>query len=161
MQEQPTVGWGARGPVTVTGRRLARLVVSLLLLTGCQTSGSGGEAVPAADLAAGEALYVANCAACHGVEGQGQPNWQQPNADGQFPPPPHDSSGHTWHHPDALLLEIIAEGGQMPDSGMPAFKDKLSPEEMEAVLAYIKSFWGAEERALQEQVSQQSNEPVP
>jgi mono/diheme cytochrome c family protein len=103
----------------------------------------------------GEALYLQYCAECHGEKGEGQPNWKQPDANGVYPAPPHDSSGHTWHHADALLLQIIAEGGSMPTTNMPAFGDQLSRAEMEAILAHIKTFWGAEERAFQEEVSQQ------
>jgi mono/diheme cytochrome c family protein len=71
------------------------------------------------------------------------------------PAPPHDSSGHTWHHADPQLLEIIAQGGSMPNSKMPAYADVLSPAEMEAVLAYIKTFWGEREQQYQEQVTKQ------
>ncbi|MCW5719495.1 MAG: cytochrome c, partial [Bauldia sp.] len=60
--------------------------------------------VAAADLRAGQTLYLANCASCHGVDLEGQPNWQTPLADGRFPAPPHDETGHTWHHSDAQLF---------------------------------------------------------
>ena len=70
--------------------------------------------------------------------------------DGSLPPPPHDSSGHTWHHPDALLLSIIASGGDpATKSKMPAFKDKLTQDEMTAILEFIKSRWGEGERGFQ------------
>jgi mono/diheme cytochrome c family protein len=111
--------------------------------------------VSAEQLALGEQVYKANCAACHGVNGEGQSNWKSPGDDGVYPAPPHDSAGHTWHHPDGLLLEIIAEGGGMfsPTSGMPGYKDVLTPDEMVAVLAYIKTFWGPEEIQFQRQVT--------
>jgi len=96
------------------------------------------------------------CAECHGTQGEGQPNWKRPNAEGVYPAPPHDSSGHTWHHADDLLLAIIAKGGTMPKTQMPAFGATLTEAEMQLVLAYIKTFWGREERAFQEQVTRQS-----
>lgn len=52
----------------------------------------------------------------------------------------HNRDRHTWHHPDARLLEFIAQGGSMPTSAMPGFGDKLSDQEMAAILAYIKSY---------------------
>jgi len=72
-----------------------------------------------------------------------------------LPAPPHDASGHTWHHADAQLLEIIAEGGvvYMPESRMPGFAGVLSQDEMRAVLGYIKTLWGPSELAFQEEVS--------
>ncbi|MGQ0601872.1 MAG: c-type cytochrome [Anaerolineales bacterium] len=96
----------------------------------------------------GEALYAAHCAACHGANLEGQPNWKQRNADGVFPAPPHDNSGHTWHHSDEVLLYITANGSTAfdPTSKMPAFQGKLTEAEMRAVLTFIKSHWGRTER---------------
>lgn len=101
--------------------------------------------------ALGEAVYAAECAACHGDRGQGQPNWQVANADGSLPAPPHDASGHTWHHPDDELLQIIARGGSiyLETSTMPAYENTLTEQEMVAVLDYIKTMWGPREQAYQ------------
>ena len=115
-------------------------------------------------VALGEAVYRTNCAACHGPSGEGQPDWQQRGANGVLPPPPHDSSGHTWHHADGLLFRIIRDGGAQfagptTPSGMPAFGEVLSDEETRAVVNYLKSFWGADERAFQTQVSE--SDPLP
>lgn len=110
-------------------------------------------------IAEGQPLYAQYCAACHGANLEGQPNWKQPLASGKYPAPPHDDSGHTWHHPDALLLSIIHDGGngsngQIP-SDMPAFKDQLTARQMEAVLEYIKSRWSPQSRAWQWQMTVQ------
>ncbi len=112
--------------------------------------------VTAEQLAQGEQVYNVNCAACHGVKGEGQPNWKVPNENGVYPAPPHNSEGHTWHHADDLLLEIIANGGgeYSPKSGMPGFTGVLTNQEMVAVLAYIKTFWGPEQMEFQNQVMQ-------
>ena len=106
----------------------------------------------------GPALYEAQCASCHGVNGEGQQNWQIPNAEGVFPAPPHKSEGHTWHHPDQVLLEITAKGGSLPNSGMPGFSDTLTEPEMEAILSHIKTFWGPEQREIQADVSERWEE---
>ena len=65
-----------------------------------------------------------------------------------LPAPPHDASGHTWHHPDAVFFGIVKEGlvpGKYAppqyESDMPAFGGILSSEEIRSVLAYIKSTW--------------------
>lgn len=105
-------------------------------------------------LATGKALYMQHCATCHGANLEGQPNWKMPDANGVYPAPPHNRDGHTWHHPDLVLLEIIAQGGTMAKSAMPAFDNRLSRDEMEAILVYIKSFWGTKELEFQREVTQ-------
>jgi len=109
--------------------------------------------VPTANLqtvAQGSVLYSQQCAACHGASVQGVPDWKIPLPNGSFPAPPHDSSGHTWHHPDTLLLSVIANGGDPASkSTMPAFKDKLTADEMSATLKFFKSRWGQDEREYQ------------
>lgn len=98
----------------------------------------------------GASLYSQYCAPCHGANLEGAPDWKQRLADGSFPPPPHDSSGHTWHHADSLLLQIMAEGGDRAyNSKMPGFGDQLSPGELSAILDFLKSRWGREEREFQ------------
>lgn len=101
------------------------------------------------DLSQGEALYVETCATCHGAALEGQPNWRTPGDDGVFPAPPHDDTGHTWHHSDAVLYnytalggdEVMARMGVTFDSGMPGFADSLTPQEIWNILAYIRSTW--------------------
>ncbi len=98
----------------------------------------------------GQEVFAATCAACHGAEGQGQPDWHIRNPDGTLPAPPLNGDGHTWHHADGLLYRIVSQGGQLWEdpslpqfkSGMPAFGEQLTHEEIVAVLEYIKSLWG-------------------
>lgn len=106
---------------------------------------------PAAVVTRGAALYAAHCASCHGANLEGQPNWKIALPDGSLPAPPHDIDGHTWHHGDAELLRIIAQGGTiyMPDSKMPGFAGTLSDDEMRAILAFIKTHWGVKELSWQ------------
>ncbi|MCI0395101.1 MAG: copper resistance protein CopC [Chloroflexi bacterium] len=108
-----------------------------------------------AEIALGRAVYGEHCAACHGVNLEGHPNWQEYNEDGSFRPPPHDATGHTWHHSDSLLIETIRLGGERLTgnleglSNMPPFGEVLSDEEIAAVLAFIKSTWPEETRQFQ------------
>lgn len=110
----------------------------------------------------GKTIYTTHCAACHGANLEGQPNWRQRLPDGRLPAPPHDDSGHTWHHPDGLLVDIVknglAPGRTAPEgyvSNMPAFGNLLADADIVAVLAYIKSRWSPEMRRLQEDVTLQ------
>ena len=102
------------------------------------------------NVAQGEILYSQYCAKCHGANLEGAANWKQRLPDGSLPPPPHDSSGHTWHHSDEVLISVIENGGDPADnSKMTAFKDQLSREEIVAILEFIKSKWSREEREYQ------------
>jgi mono/diheme cytochrome c family protein len=113
-------------------------------------AGSGPGVMPEdVDIAAGEALYAENCAACHGANLEGQDDWRSPGEDGRLPAPPHDETGHTWHHGDQVLFEytklggraLMASQGMEFDSGMPGFGDQLSDQEIWNILGYIKSTW--------------------
>lgn len=114
------------------------------------------------DIVLGESLYAQNCAACHGANLEGQANWQVPGDDGVLPAPPHDASGHTWHHSDALLFDYTTLGGQEVmarlgiafNSGMPGMADTLSDQEIWNILAYIQSTWPERQRQIQRERTQ-------
>lgn len=116
-----------------------------------------GEPVTAAQLALGQEVYAANCASCHGANLEGQPEWRRRNENGRMPAPPHDATGHTWHHADRQLFTITKLGVSaiVPgyESDMPAFEGILSDDEITAVLAYIKSTWPERERGFQAEVT--------
>lgn len=98
-----------------------------------------------ADHAAGQKLYVEHCASCHGETLQGQPDWQTPKENGRLPAPPHDATGHTWHHSDAELFGITKYGMSaiVPghESDMPGFGLVLTDEQIGAILSFIKNTW--------------------
>lgn len=107
------------------------------------------------DSLAGERLYQENCASCHGANLEGQPDWRSRLPNGRLPAPPHDASGHTWHHTDRVLLDIVKRGtaaivGNGYESDMPGFKEVLTDEEITAIIDYIKSTWPDRIRASQE-----------
>ncbi len=105
------------------------------------------------EVAQGQAAYAEYCAACHGADLEGQPDWQRRLANGRLPAPPHDETGHTWHHADQDLFRIVKEGLEaiVPgyDTDMPAFAGVLSDGEIHAVLDYIKSIWPEQQRDYQ------------
>jgi mono/diheme cytochrome c family protein len=114
-------------------------------------------------LATGRIIYDQHCAACHGRNLEGQPNWRERPPNGRLPAPPHDASGHTWHHPDDVLFGITKHGigAYAPagyESDMPGFDGKLTDDEIRAVLAFIKSTWPPDIQARQAAMSHQSNE---
>lgn len=107
-------------------------------------------------VAHGEMLYSQYCADCHGAELEGTPDWKSTLPDGSLPPPPHNDDGHTWHHSDDFLIEVIAKGGAQAYGGnMPGFEGQLTTSEIEMILDFIKSKWGQEAREFQWWVSAQ------
>ena len=105
----------------------------------------------AATVAQGAGIYADHCAACHGAALEGHPAWRAPGPDGLRPAPPHDATGHTWHHDDATLFALTKHGlaglmADAPPSAMPAYDGILGDAEILAVLSYIKSTWPADLR---------------
>ena len=122
------------------------------------TSATADHELENRDVLAGRTLYVENCASCHGVNLEGQPDWRSPDADGVLPAPPHDVTGHTWHHDNALLFEYTKLGGKGAlaargvtnfNSGMPAYDGVVSDDDIWNILAYIRSTWSEREREAQ------------
>ncbi len=153
-------------------RRLRRLILAVALgallialavyLIGRFAGAPGPEATGAtgggaARLALGKLVYDARCAACHGANLEGQPDWRRRLPSGELPAPPHDASGHTWHHPDAWLFAITKYGTLRfappgYKSTMGGFGDVLSDAEIGAVVAFIKASWPPEIRARQARI---------
>ena len=127
------------------------MLFAALVLSGCGDTAQEPRADPgdAAQVARGAKAYAEQCAACHGAKLEGQPDWRRRLANGRLPAPPHDESGHTWHHPDHVLFAITKNGLVPPyapkdyESDMPAFGGKLPDRDIWAALAYIKSHWSS------------------
>ena len=110
----------------------------------------------------GRAVYAENCASCHGVTLEGQANWRQRDEDGYLPAPPHDITGHTWHHPDSYLFLMTKYGiekmiGKSYPNNMPAYEEKLTDQEILAVLSYIKSTWSGRIQRQHDEINARAN----
>ena len=131
--------------------RIFRTCITAIAISSLASACGDGRPDPA-QLASGEKVYAQHCALCHGAKLEGQPNWRAKLPNGRMPAPPHDDSGHTWHHPEEVLFGITKYGLVPPyappgyESDMPAFASKLSDKEIRAVLAYIASHWSSEVR---------------
>lgn len=124
------------------------IMLCALLLAGCgeppQTAGEGQRQYDRNALARGERVYQANCAQCHGSNGEAKPDWRVRGADGKFPPPPLDDSAHAWHHPRAWLKQMVAQGSPAGQGNMPAWAGKLSEQEIDDVVTWVTSLWSDE-----------------
>ncbi len=89
----------------------------------------------------GAVKFAENCAECHGKIAQGTPNWHEPDAKGNYPPPPLDGTGHAWHHSEAVLKHTIRDGGKKLGGTMPGFDKKLNDRDMEAIIVWLQSHW--------------------
>jgi mono/diheme cytochrome c family protein len=117
----------------------------------------------ATTVALGKTLYAKHCATCHGANFEGQRNWKSPLPSGRMPAPPHDASGHTWHHPDGVLFRVTKEGpaavvGGGYKSDMRGFGNVMSDDDIRAVIAFIKSTWPEQEREYQAEMSRREPE---
>jgi mono/diheme cytochrome c family protein len=142
----------------------AVLCVGLLALAGVRLLGVFDAAKGQADASdsvqvnRGHIVYNEYCASCHGINLEGHPDWQTRKADGRLPAPPHDETGHTWHHPDTHLFEVTKYGLKNiapPDylTDMPAYDGVLDDRQIWDVLAYIKSTWPKGIQARQERLN--------
>lgn len=109
-------------------------------------------------VATGQKIYAETCASCHGAQLEGEENWQSRDAEGYLPAPPHDETGHTWHHKDQLLFDLTKYGiqkfaGADYKTRMPAYEEVLSDEQIIAVLSYIKAQWPEEIRTRHDQIN--------
>ena len=94
-----------------------------------------------AQVSRGGQIFLANCAECHGNSAEGAPNWRQRNAEGKYPAPPLNGTGHAWHHPYKMLAHVINNGSPGGQGDMPAWRDKLTEQEVEDVIAWFISKW--------------------
>ena len=148
----------SRMGAVVVGASFVFLIGAIIAayLTGAKSPADPDDA---RQVARGKAIYELHCASCHGARLEGQPNWQAKLPSGRMPAPPHDASGHTWHHPDSILFGITKYGlvpGKFAPPGyqsdMPGFGQMLFDDEIWDVLAYIKSQWPPEIRKAQREI---------
>lgn len=143
-------------------------IVTVLLAIAIGSAANAARAVDkvAQDrLAAGRGVYESACASCHGARGEGAADWQGPDANGEMPAPPHDASGHTWRHSDAMLYRIVQQGWRDPFNKtqrltMPAFKGQLTREQTIGVIDYLKALWKPEQRQVQAEESRKQPFPL-
>ena len=116
--------------------------VTALFVTLAACAGASGR--PNAER--GASIYAENCQSCHGDAATGR----------QAIPgtPTHGPEGHTWHHADGQLVQIVLGKLRIPGRAMPAFEGILSEQDIQDVLAYLKSSWSAEQREFQAEVSE-------
>lgn len=140
---------------------VAMALVGFVVLFGDRLATTHEDTATGTRVARGKQLYDYHCAACHGAKLEGEANWKQRKANGTLPAPPHDATGHTWHHADQQLFQITKLGtaaivGQGYVSNMPGFALALRDSDIWDILFYIKSKWPEEIRARQAEISRRA-----
>jgi mono/diheme cytochrome c family protein len=82
---------------------------------------------PEAILALGERLFVTTCTSCHGENGTGGIG------------PAINSQQFLSRQDDAAIAQTITTGGHRPNTAMPAFGERLTSVEIDALVQYIRS----------------------
>ena len=114
----------------------------------------------------GQEIYTDHCAVCHGIGGQGQfPEAPLlPDSTGRIGAPPHNDTGHSWHHSDVILIRYVEEGGFSDLTRfylMPPFGEILTDEQTLLVIAYIKTMWTDEQRVMQRELTEEERRLFP
>ena len=148
-------------PPVLLGVILALVLAAGLWLWRSNSGERAGEREVGEQIAIGARLYGEHCASCHGAQLEGQPNWRERRPDGRLPAPPHDASGHTWHHSDTQIFAITKHGmGPFAPRGyasdMPAYAGRLADGEIRAVVDFIKSTWPDDIRRRQHEINRRS-----
>lgn len=105
---------------------------------------SGADVVRTRDpalLEKGRKIFGQHCANCHGAKAEGAPGWRIKKSDGTYPPPPLNGMGHDWHHSTQELHNFIKNGSPPGTGTMPAWKDKLSDEDIDTLITWFQSLW--------------------
>jgi len=105
----------------------------------------------------GRDLFLKNCMVCHGFDAEGAPDWRKRDAEGKFPAPPLNGTGHAWHHPQNALMYTIRNGTKALGGNMPGWKDKLSEQEIESIIFWFQSKWPDELYQAWARVDKESN----
>ena len=119
------------------------ILVLLAVILGTNFNRPSEPLAAEATLALGRSIYVENCASCHGPNGEG-------HAEVAAAPALNDRE-HAWHHADGQLQQFVLDGGPT----MPAFQEKLTNEEVIAVIRYFQTWWTASQLQSQQSLSSQ------
>lgn len=109
----------------------------------------------------GEINYKTYCAHCHGYNGEGQHSDTVENtlSLGMKTVPAHDSTGHTWEHPDDLLVQVILEGIDNPLNQYPmnGWGNVLDEQDALDIVDYMRQWWTDEQIAHQANITERWN----
>ena len=129
-------------------KQLILIFLITIILSACSAS------VPSASQQNdfGKIVFVDTCAACHGPKGEGYAN--------ELNAPALNASEHAWHHPDQEICSWILNGKMGISGQMPPLGDRLSNEEVQAVIGYVHSLWEPDQLATQQNLTARWPSPL-
>ena len=102
----------------------------------------GQTAFPMESILQGARVYQEHCAQCHGPDAQGHPDWQNPKVPAA---PPLNGTGNEWKRTKAELVNTILNGAVRDGASvMPAWKGRLTQQEVEDIVAWFQALWPVE-----------------
>ncbi|MDO8595641.1 MAG: cytochrome c [Sulfuricaulis sp.] len=134
-------------------RFMAGVAMLVLLVSTCgkqepdSTSKTGAPALidrpfSTESLFRGVRLFQENCAQCHGPEAQGHPDWQNPKV---VAAPPLNGTGNVWKRRKQDMIAAIQNGAKRNgEPVMPAWKGRLSDQDIEDIIAWFQALWPAD-----------------
>jgi cytochrome c6 len=97
------------------------------------TPAQSGTPAPTADATSAKEIYKKRCVFCHAADGTGRTKKGK-----QLKAPNFTSDRWQRHTTDEEIVKAITDG--IPKRKMPAFKDKLTPEQIQSLVPYLRSF---------------------
>jgi mono/diheme cytochrome c family protein len=112
------------------------LAALLAVLVAAPWAAACTAADPLAEAPTGQDEYLSTCARCHQAEGSGFRDVYPPLAGNPIV---------TLHDPNPTI-EVVLEGR----GGMPGFRDAADPDELAAIISYIRDAWGNDASPVEE-----------
>ena len=93
----------------------------------------------------GQEVFSRVCAECHGANAEGSTS--------ELNAPALDASEHASEHPDQQIHDWVVNGKLGLGREMPAQGDKLTDEEVHAVIAYLHTLWLEDQLTVQQDIT--------
>ena len=133
-------------------RVMVGMIVAALLVSACgkqesetpsRKIGVGPDRpVSTENLFRGVRLFHEHCAQCHGPEAQGHPDWRNPKV---VAAPPLNGTGNEWKRRQQDMIAVIKNGAtRQGEPIMPAWKGRLTDQEIEDIISWYQALWPAE-----------------
>lgn len=128
------------------------MILALIMVSACSKQESGAPSrkdtaeldrpFSTESLFRGVRLFQEHCALCHGPEAQGHPDWQNPKV---VAAPPLNGTGHELKRRKQDMITIIKNGAKRNgDPVMPAWKGRLTDQEIEDIITWYQALWPPE-----------------
>ena len=107
--------------------------------TGAESDSAHDRRFSPESLLRGVRLYQELCAACHGPEAQGHPDWSNPKV---VAAPPLNGTGNAWKRSKQEMIAIIKKGANRHGTAvMPGWSGRLSESDIDDIINWYQALW--------------------